>query len=210
MKAAPLLLSALMVLSLSGCAKKQAPTAYGRWGYLDKTGKFLILPQFDGAAEVTDNGAVVLQNKHLMRLDPETLKESSTPIGPDDKAELPPLTELRFAEAGTDTYKIKDGETVIFDPTEKKKELPSVFPKNGQACARFGDKFAFITPEGKLGAGIFDEARPFHEGRAAVKQAGKWGYIKKDGSFIIPPQYLEAGSFNHGLAPVKQQQDPPN
>ncbi len=38
---------------------------------------------------------------------------------------------------------------------------------------------------------------------AAVSTGGgKWGYIRKDGSFAIEPDYLEAGDFSCGLAAV--------
>lgn len=206
MRFTSILLASCAVLTLSGCAKKEAVVA-GKWGYIDKQGQFIILPQFDSASEISDKGALVFTNKHLMRLDPETKQESKIPVGPEDKAELPPLPEVRAAEAGTDTYKILEGEAVIFDPADKERELPSIFPEKGSACVRFGDKFAFIGPDGKLSGAIFDEARPYQEGRAAVKQNGKWGFINKKGVMVIPPHYLDAGSFSHGLAPVKQKSE---
>lgn len=38
---------------------------------------------------------------------------------------------------------------------------------------------------------------------AAVWRCGAWGYIDKNGKFIIPPQFDQARAFRDGLAPVK-------
>lgn len=43
----------------------------------------------------------------------------------------------------------------------------------------------------------------FIDGLAAVKKDGKWGFVRKDGSFWIEPTYSEASYFTEGLAPVK-------
>ena len=50
----------------------------------------------------------------------------------------------------------------------------------------------------------FDDAWPFSEGLARVKQNGKWGFIDKAGALAIPPSFEEAESFSEGLARVKQ------
>ena len=42
---------------------------------------------------------------------------------------------------------------------------------------------------------MFDQARPFSYGFAAVKQGELWGYINKKGNWEKKPQYIEATSF---------------
>src|SRR5207249_10656305 len=49
----------------------------------------------------------------------------------------------------------------------------------------------------------FDHAASFYEGLAAVRLGQRWGFIDKNGDFVINPQYHEAGGFGNGLAPVK-------
>ena len=44
----------------------------------------------------------------------------------------------------------------------------------------------------------------FPEGLQGVKQNGKWGFIDKKGSFVIPPQFDNADFFSEGLAGVEQ------
>ncbi len=204
-KIGQLALSIMAIVAISGCLPKPTPVVLGKWGYISKTGQWVALPQLDGASNFGPKGAIVFQNKHLMRLNQETMKESDIPVGPDDKAELPALPTAYFAES-KDGYKIMEGDTCLFDPATKPKELPPIFAENGLACAKFASQYAFIDKDGKLAVGgrPFAEARPFQDGRAAVKMEGKWGFINKKGSFVIPPKYLDAGSFYGGVAPVKE------
>jgi len=45
--------------------------------------------------------------------------------------------------------------------------------------------------------------RPYAEGRAAVRCDSLWGYVDRDGRFVIRPRYLEAGDFSEGRAAVR-------
>lgn len=46
------------------------------------------------------------------------------------------------------------------------------------------------------------EIRAFQDGYAAIRigteQNGKWGFIKEDGAFVIPPSYLQVQDFHQG------------
>ena len=44
----------------------------------------------------------------------------------------------------------------------------------------------------------------FTEGLRATPQGGKWGYIDRAGTFVIPPRFDEAWGFSEGLAAVRQ------
>ena len=194
--------SLLTIATISAC-NKPAPGSLGKWGYVNKAGIFIVKPQFDEASEFTSEGAIVKQEKRLMRLQADPPGESSAPVGPADKTELAALPTLSCAEAGEKKYKILDGKTVVFDPSAKGK-IPDELADGGLICARFDNQYAFIDKSGSLGIPrLFAEAKPFVAGRAAVKENGKWGYINKKGVFVIQPKYLDAGSFFAGLAPVK-------
>ena len=43
---------------------------------------------------------------------------------------------------------------------------------------------------------IFDDARNFNEGLAAVKQGGKWGFINQQGIVVIPVKYDSVTDFS--------------
>lgn len=49
---------------------------------------------------------------------------------------------------------------------------------------------------------IFDDAKQFEQGLAAVKQNGKWGYINQTGQLMIPCTFDTAGNFNAHTAVV--------
>lgn len=48
----------------------------------------------------------------------------------------------------------------------------------------------------------FEAARDFHEGLAAVRTGGLWGYISADGEVVIPQIYTAAFDFSDGCACV--------
>jgi len=50
----------------------------------------------------------------------------------------------------------------------------------------------------------FDDAWDFSEGLAQVKKGDKWGYINKEGIFIVEPQFEEGGYFSEGFALIKK------
>lgn len=49
---------------------------------------------------------------------------------------------------------------------------------------------------------IFGTEGTFSEGLASVKIKGKYGFIDRSGQVVIPPQFVHAGMFKEGLAPV--------
>jgi WG containing repeat len=49
----------------------------------------------------------------------------------------------------------------------------------------------------------YDNVHDFHDGKAAVEIAGKYGFIDRDGNLIIKPQYSYARPFREGLAVVE-------
>ncbi len=48
----------------------------------------------------------------------------------------------------------------------------------------------------------FEDALPFSEGYAAVRNNGLWGYINTDGEYAVQPAYEQATSFVGGVAAV--------
>ena len=74
----------------------------------------------------------------------------------------------------------------------------------------YGQNVVFVRRGGKAillsdGEEIasFDNALPFADGWAAVKQNGKWGFVDTQGQFLIEPQFDDALSFGQHLAAVK-------
>jgi hypothetical protein len=194
---------ALVGMSLAGCSKAAPGPPPGKWGYISKkTGNFIIQPQFDEASNFSNGSAIVRDGKRLLRLQAEPPGESRDPVKPDDTSVLAPLTSLHAAQGAGDTYKVMDGPKVVFDVT-KEAASDALFHDNDYICVQFGKKYAFIDKKGVVFQPPYNAARDFSEGRAAVQDGGKWGFINRKGKFVVMPQYLDAGSFVDGLAPVK-------
>ena len=70
---------------------------------------------------------------------------------------------------------------------------------------RSGDKWGFVTGDGDIYIeAMYEDAKPYVNGYAAVKQNGLWGYINKDNEMIIEPQFQDAlYVLNSGYAYVK-------
>jgi len=65
-------------------------------------------------------------------------------------------------------------------------------------------KWGFVDDESEkeVISFIYDDARNFSEGLAAVKLNYRWGFIDKIGEEVIPFRYLDVGKFSEGLARV--------
>lgn len=70
-----------------------------------------------------------------------------------------------------------------------------------EAYAYYNDKGMQITKAD------FSEARPFHEGLAAVKKDGLFGYINEQGDMVIEPQFTQAWNFREGAAYVEKEKE---
>ena len=71
----------------------------------------------------------------------------------------------------------------------------------------FGDipKLGFIDSAGKVVIKPqFDEAYPFSENLALIRQKNKYGFIDSAGKVVIKPQFDEAYPFSEGLALIRQ------
>lgn len=218
-----ILLIAGVSITNSGCSGSEDPA--NKWGYIDKSGGYVIAPQYDQASVFQADGtAVVLEGKNLRQLDRKTQKTSNLPAGANGSAELPPIPSAVAVRVG-DLWGLKDASgKMIFDPTKKDEDTKKLFPF-GLACAEFHEhdgiakSYGYITPEGKIGIEPnFEAARNFGDSQnsdawaegivkgeqlAAVKSEGKWGYIDDEGNTVINAQFSEAGDFAAGLAPVK-------
>ncbi len=79
----------------------------------------------------------------------------------------------------------------------EEKDAPLAFCREG--------KWGFVKTDGTvLLEPVYEDAKSFSKGLAAVRQDGKWGYIDKTGALIIPPTFEDAGPFSKaGTAFVK-------
>jgi len=100
-------------------------------------------------------------------------------------------------------YINKKGEIVI-ETKYKSEKLPNNF-SDGLALVKIKGKYGYIDTKGNIAIEpIFEEARDFSEGMAAVRKPEEmWGYINVKGEMIVDCSKLRiANDFSDGLARV--------
>jgi hypothetical protein len=171
----------------------------GKWGYLSDQG-IVISPKFDIASRFTKDGAVACI-------------ENSCGLISKTGVFITPLLDRRQSSALTKHVDSlnpteKDGKWGYVNPSGQtiipfRYESATPF-EHDIAKVKIGDKFFFINRTGERITDEFDGVFNFSEDLAAVDVAGKIGYIRRDGSFALPPLYHSASGmdFSEGLVAV--------
>ena len=189
-----------------------------KFGYVDKTGRFVIEARFANAEDFSEGVAAVRSNESFSSL--EGGDESSVKYGFIDRSGKfvikPQFDGVESFSEGLAAVNIgykygyidKTGKLVI--PAR----FDSVFPfSEGLAKVVIGDRSGFIDTKGKLvisprfahsGFGNSINYNGFKGGLAAVEVNGKTGYIDKTGKLVISARYRYGSDFNSGLALVHE------
>ena len=153
---------------------------HGKWGYIDKSGKFVIEPQFADAFSFSEGRAMVGVPNRLYSIQYNWgfIDKQGRWIVPARYDSVSPFSEGLAAILFGDKVGFVDlqGEVVI---------KPQFDPDGG--CP---DK------PGRVGFSRFSE------GLAAVQVNGKWGFIDRTGKWVIKPSYACAQPFSQGLAVI--------
>jgi WG containing repeat len=174
----------------------------GKKGYIDRTGKITIAPQFtyaypfsEGLAAATksacgDDGWGYIDKIGRWVVEPKFQRASSFSGG------LAPVNRARNCG-----YVDVHGALVLQPKVSPGKTDCADFV-NGLARWKFGKKYGLIDSTGKtVIEPKYDLTFHFSEGLAAVMVGGKWGYIDTTGKMVIQPMPLmRAEDFHHGLA----------
>jgi len=182
----------------------------GKWGYIDKTGKIVIKPQFEYAYNFSEGLAVIGKGRKTSyscerygyidengEIVIETIFDYATPFH-NGLAEV----EINKNWGVID----KRGEWVIKPLFHFLGEF-----SEGLALAKVAEneKYCYIDKFGTIVIKPQDWGwvQSFSEGLARIEmrgygQKGKQGYIDKTGKIVIEPQFEEARCFSEGLAAV--------
>jgi hypothetical protein len=191
-----------------------AQVVKGKWGFMDKSFKFVIKPQFDWAEAFSEGRAVVRIGRKWGFIDKagKVIIQAKYDLVwqfSDGLARVrydTPKGTMMTMEGEQTAYRYQYG-FVDHDGNEV------ILPQFGEATY-FSEGFALASPPNSDLLGIIDkngsfvhapeyeDGSEFHEGLAAVMVNGKWGYVDSNGSWVIPPQFSHAQSFWHGLARV--------
>ncbi len=199
-----------------------------QFGFVDRTGKVIIQPQYDATAGFMDGSAVVVvDSKHGIidktgkyTIEPQfeflearaseglRLAKKDGRYGFIDSSGTF-IIEPRFVRAISFSEGLaaaSDGRVIGFIDRTGKYTITPQFQEvhafsDGFALARLGGKWGFIDHNGVfLVQPIYEEAFPFSEGLAGVKERGRWGCIDRTGKFAIQPKFEKLGSFSGGFA----------
>ena len=156
------------------------------WGFIDKTGVWVIEPQFFYADPFSEGLALVKSDAGYGFID----KSGTVVIQP--RFDL--VSDFDEGLAMVATLQEQKVTYVTVGPDE--------IPVFGTTVQQYDD-YGYIDTTGKLVIeGGFDGAEPFSSGVAAVSAEGTWGYIDKTGAWVIEPRFDTAYAFHGDLAMV--------
>jgi hypothetical protein len=174
----------------------------GLWGYVDLSGKVMIVPKYRAAADFSDSlgnvgithytvGDAYIDSRGFVHHKPKG-------VGGSYSDSIAIVQDIRTAT----TYYFTNRKGEVLD-TVINMTIPDRFSE-GSVPAKMGAKFGYIGKHGDtLIAPQYDEAAPFHEGLALVKQEGRYGFADTSGRLVIQPRFDQARSFSNGRAAVK-------
>lgn len=168
---------------------------WGRYGYVNRAGKFVLEPQYEEALPYSDFIAAVKKDGKWGYINGE------------GKFVIEPRFENAFLfsdgaaaveENGKWGFINRAGKFLV----EPKYESAGIF-RQGLAAVRWEGKWGFISKDGEMVVPPkFDQVYFFSEDRAGAQVNGQWGYVDRTGTFTVPPKYAEVLPFSQGLAAV--------
>lgn len=200
----------------------------GKAGYIDRTGKVVLEPQFDGASYFSEGLAVISVGRNTIYtagysqgyidetgavvIKPQwdatsSFSEGLAAVGFDQTEQEGKIGNRTYYTSSSHPWYLwgfidKTGKTVI----DTKFSHVSEF-RDGIAVANTEPnelKYGFINKQGNwIIQPQFEHANQFYEGLARVFVIGKYGFIDKAGKMIIKPKFSWAEDFSEGLACVK-------
>lgn len=177
------------------------------WGFVDSEGMMRYNHAYELVSDFRSGMAAVKKDGKWGYLDSQS--ESSSPkIAPtfgyaQDFSQNLAVVGNKTAD-GNMTYFLIDAAGNQVLPLGNAKG--SYFSEDYLLAERDG-KYVFMNNAGvvQFGEGaVFEDAKGFSEGRAAVKKNGLWGFIDKSGVTAIECIYEDAQSFSGGFAAVKK------
>lgn len=186
----------------------------GLYGYIDKTGRVVIPPDYSVASEFRENRALFGRDRRQYGfLDPAGREIIPTRFlsGGSFSEGMAIVSVSRTTEGGGDHIEIG-----FVNPAGRWAIPPNPAGFNwaddfheGLAMARSettGNKVGFIDKGGQWAMiPRFDWAESFSEGVAAVDIGGMRGFVNRTGRLVIPAVFAEVHSFSAGLALAYQE-----
>jgi tetratricopeptide (TPR) repeat protein len=173
----------------------------GKYGFINKSGKVLINPQFDAAGNFYDGLAVVKSGEKWGYIN----KSGKIVINPQFEQATNFYEGLAAVKLGGKWgYINKSGNIVINPQFESAGFFSQGLADVGSTGGGWIKQFGFIDKSGKYVINPqFDGVSFFNEGLATASNGRAFGYINKSGEYVINPQFDQAWVFTDGLAMVR-------
>lgn len=164
-----------------------------KWGFVDKTGKIIIEPEFEYAYEFREGLASVMLNGKFGVID-NTGKIICKP----QFDSINNFTEGLLIVRDNGKYGlINSSGKIIIEP---KFDYVSSFSE-GLISIKVDGKYGVIDSNGKMIIEPkFDSIGNFIEGLASIRVNGKYGVIDNTGKVIVEPKFIDELKFSEGLA----------
>jgi len=168
---------------------------WGRYGYVNNIGKFVLEPQYENAQPFSDFLAAVKQDGKWGYIN----GEGKFVVEPRfEDAYLFSDQAAAVKEGGKWGFINRSGKFLI----EPKYENAAVF-RQGLAAVQWEGKWGFVNKSGEMAIPPkYPQVYFFQEDRCGAMADGKWGFIDRTGTFTVPPKYDEVFPFSEGLAAV--------
>lgn len=170
-----------------------------KWGFIDKSGAFVIAPEYDGVNSFSEGFASVRKNNKYGVIN----RTGEMVVEPTYEYIFPFRNGLALVRGNHSGFINTKGDLVI---DFQKLGIEEVGEFSGEYAPVSKDgKDGFINAEGQFVIPpIYTNVTSFREGLAGVSVNGKYGFIDVSGQMVIPPQFEYAFSFRNGQAFVKQ------
>jgi hypothetical protein len=188
-------------------------SAAGKAGFIDRKGRLVIHPRFDGDRYMVDEFSEGLAEFRDMKALAKYPFSKEGYIDQTGRIVIKPQFDVAYSfSSGRALVKIGDLESYI-DKTGK--QIVKLGPyqagrsfREGLAAIHSNFEFWYIDPDGKVvipkKVGL---PQDFSEGLACAHLPSEGGlqdgYIDKSGAVVIPPQFESCSDFSEGLAAVK-------
>jgi len=175
------------------------------WGFVDAGGRFAVQPQFRDVHPFQEGLAAVQQEKD----------ELWGYVDAAGKPVIPARYKLAYSFQEGFAHVWDGKESFLIDKSGRALSIPAPWRLSGlegfseglaPVCTgEIQTRAGFVDASGKIALVLqgCSEAREFHEGLAAAKIDGKWGYVDKAGKVAIPAAYDLARGFSGKRAAVQ-------
>lgn len=159
------------------------------FGYINKSGEYVIQPQFEKADSFSGKMAPAMKDKKWGFIN----TSGEWVIQPEyDRVKAFNSGYALVFQNDQWKYINTKGETLSTPATEKYYDFD-----NGVAIIRSGEKIGLIDTNGKtIIEPKYDEIKGFNNGHAKFKSGENWGLLNAKGEVVVPAEYNEIGDFS--------------